>query len=336
MDNNINYFIIFLLVLCILIFIYTYYYNFLEKFEIDIDNPHNYYNDNLDMLIKNKVNTQLYDSLNNSRNADNEKLQKISNKKEILKKNLYTLNKDNNSNLHNEIYNIENKYNERRDEIYRLLNQEQCPIYNYKQINNNLQYSSLQKNLTKYIDNMIKDNKSIKLINYNNSKKHIITLYKHTKFKNRRQMIVNTGVPFDDEYYIEISHNNYLNYDEPINCSEYKKLCMTQGDSPNMYFNLIKSDIEDDPSVYIVPALYRSYGLSLHTKETTICTNITDETQCNSNNYCEFKNNICNNNFEHYCDNLKYELVNNNTVFYISPINSNCEQKNINQLFTII
>ena len=57
MNNNINYFIIFLLVLCILIFIYTYYYNFLENFEID--KPHNYYNDNLDNLIKNKVKTFL-------------------------------------------------------------------------------------------------------------------------------------------------------------------------------------------------------------------------------------------------------------------------------------
>ena len=163
MNNNINYFIIFLLVLCILIFIYTYYYNFLENFEID--KPHNYYNDNLDNLIKNKVKTQLYNSLNNSRNADNENLQKISNKKEILKENLYTLNKANNTTLHNLIYNIENKYNERRDEIYRLLNKDQFPIYNYKKINDNLQYSVLQKNLTTYINNMLKDNKSIKLVN---------------------------------------------------------------------------------------------------------------------------------------------------------------------------
>lgn len=335
MNNNINYFIIFLLVLCILIFIYTYYYNFLENFEID--KPHNYYNDNLDNLIKNKVKTQLYNSLNNSRNADNENLQKISNKKEILKENLYTLNKANNTTLHNLIYNIENKYNERRDEIYRLLNKDQCPIYNYKKINDNLQYSVLQKNLTTYINNMLKDNKSIKLVNYNNNQKNTITLYKHTEFKNKRQMIVNTGVPFDDEYYIEIKFNDYLKYDVPANnCIDYKELNTTSEKSPNTYFNLKESENENDPRVYIVPSLYRSYALSLHNKNTTICSAIKNKTKCNDTKYCKFKNNMCNNNLEHYSAESDLADNNDNTIFYISPIDSKCEQTEINQLFTII
>ena len=45
---------------------------------------------------------------------------------------------------------------------------------------------------------------------------------------------------------------------------------------------------------------------------------------------------MCNNNLEHYSAESDLADNNDNTIFYISPIDSKCEQTEINQLFTII